>query len=146
MDPQPVSPASGTHDAMSHGEQSLLIVDDDRCFADTLVLEFKDRGYSVEWLDGLEAVEQQSDLNYRYAVIDLRLGPDSGLDVIKVVKARSPSTVIVVLTGYSTSETALRALELGASAFLTKPVDIDRLEDALLRGGPGEEVQAQSEA
>lgn len=129
---------------MRHVEGSLLIVDDDRCFADTLVLEFKDRGYSVEWLDGLGAVEKQSDLNYRYAVIDLRLGPDSGLDVIKIVKARSPSTVIAVLTGYGSSEAALRARELGASAFLTKPVDIDLLEGALLGGDPEIEIPAKS--
>ena len=118
----------------SHGEGTLLIVDDDRIFAQTLVLEFEDRGYRVEWLDGLQAVENKSDLNYAYAVIDLRLGHDSGIDVIRIVKARSPSTVIVVLTGYTSSETAVRALELGARACLTKPIDIDRLESALLGG------------
>ena len=118
----------------SHGEGTLLIVDDDRIFAQTLVLEFEDRGYCVEWLDGLQAVENKSDLNHAYAVIDLRLGHDSGIDVIRIVKARSPSTVIVVLTGYTSSETAVRALELGARACLTKPIDIDRLERALLSG------------
>jgi len=118
----------------SHGEGTLLIVDDDRIFAQTLVLEFEDRGYCVEWLDGLQAVENKSDLNYAYAVIDLRLGHDSGFDVIRIVKTRSPSTVIVVLTGYTSSETAVRALELGARACLTKPIDIDRLESALLGG------------
>jgi len=128
---------------MSHAEATLLIVDDDQIFADTLVLEFTDRGYSVEWLDGLLAVENKSNLNYRYAVIDLRPGQDSGLDVIKIVKARSPSTVIEVLTGYSSSETASRARELGASAFLTKPVDIDRLEDALLSGDLAEGIPVQ---
>jgi len=118
----------------SHGEGNLLIVVDDQIFAETLVLEFEDRGYCVGWLDGLQAVENKSDLNYAYAVIDLRLGHDSGIDVIRIVKARSPSTVIVVLTGYSSSETAVRALELGARACLTKPIDIDRLESVLLSG------------
>ncbi len=129
---------------MSHGEGPLLIVDDDQSFADTLVLEFTDRGYSVEWLDGLQAVANKSDLNHRYAVIDLRLRQDSGLDVIKIVKARSPSTVIVALTGYSNQKTTCRALELGASACLTKPVEIDRLESALLSGGLRGGSSAQS--
>ncbi len=131
---------------LGRGESTLLIVDDDEHFADTLVVEFMDRGYSVEWLDGLQAVQNKSDLNYRFAVIDLRLGRDSGLDVIKVVKARSPSTVVAVLTGYGSSEIAVQALEVGASAFLTKPIDIDRLEDALLRGDLGQRIPAQSEA
>ena len=122
---------------MSHKEATLLIVEDDRRFADTLAVELRDRGYSVEWLDGLQAVEEESDLNYHYAVVDLRLRQDSGLDVIRRIKARSPSTVIAVLTGYSSSETAAKAIELGASACLTKPVDIDRLERALLGGDGG---------
>jgi ActR/RegA family two-component response regulator len=49
-----------------------------------------------------------------------------------------------VLTGYGSSETALRARELGASAFLTKPVDIDLLESALLGGDPEIEIPAKS--
>ncbi len=122
---------------VSHGEATLLIVEDDQRFAETLALELRDRGYCVEWLDGLQAVEEKSDLNYRYAVINLRLGQDSGLDAVSILKARSPSTVIAVLTGYGSSETAVKAIELGATACLTKPVDIDRLERALLSGGRG---------
>ena len=45
---------------VSHGEATLLIVEDDQRFAETLALELRDRGYSVEWLDGLQAVEEES--------------------------------------------------------------------------------------
>ncbi len=116
---------------MGDGERTLLIVDDDQAFGQALAAEFMDRGYSVEWLDGLKAVERKPELEYHYAVIDLRLGQDSGLDVIKVLKARSPATILVLLTGHLSDEVARQATELGASAYLTKPIDIDQLEGTL---------------
>ena len=111
-------------------QRTLLIVDDDQAFGQALAAEFSDRGYCVEWLDGLRAVEQKSQLGYQYAVIDLRLGMDSGLDVIKLLKARSPATMLVLLTGHGSDEVASEATKLGAS-YVTKPVDIDQLERAL---------------
>jgi len=108
----------------------LLLVEDDQRFADTLATEFRDRGYEVEWLDSLSAVQQSPDLDHEYAVVDLRLRQDSGLDVIATIKERSPDTVVVVLTGYGSIATAVKATKLGATAYLTKPVDVDQVERA----------------
>ena len=71
---------------MNATERSLLIVEDDERFADTLVTEFRDLSYEVDWLDSLEAVEQLENLDYNYALVDLRLRQDSGLDVITTIK------------------------------------------------------------
>ena len=117
---------------MMDAQRSLLIVEDDARFADTLAAEFRDRGYEVDWLDGLEAVRRKEPMEYTYAVVDLRLRQDSGLDVIATVKERSPDTIIVVLTGYGSIATAVKATKLGATAYLTKPVDADQLERAFL--------------
>ncbi len=117
----------------------LLIVEDDPRFADTLATEFRDRGYDVDWLDSLQAVEGCPALDHAYAVVDLRLRQDSGLDVITTIKGRSPETVIVVLTGYGSIATAVKATKLGATAYLTKPVDVDQLERAFTTDeDPGE--------
>ena len=129
---------------MGDGERTLLIVDDDQAFSETLAAEFRDRGYCVEWLDGLRAVERKPKIEYHYAVIDLRLGQDSGLDVIKVLKARSPATIIVLLTGHGSDETLREATKLGASAYLTKPVDIDQLEGTLRGACGAEETPSES--
>ena len=53
--------------------KTLLLVEDDRRFADTLASEFRDRGYQVEWVDSLAAVQSRPNLDFRYAVVDLRL-------------------------------------------------------------------------
>ena len=128
-----------------HGEvgevtRTLLIVDDNERFADTLATEFTDRGYDVTWLDSLAAVRDHRSLEFDYAVVDLRIRQDSGLDVIAVLKERSPETIIVVLTGYGSIATAVRATKLGATSYLTKPVDVDQLERALMQEEEEEEI------
>lgn len=115
---------------MTEQKGSLLIVEDDERFADTLAAEFRDRGYEVDWVDSLEAVQAKTSLEYGYAVVDLRLRQDSGLDVITTIKERSPDTIVIVLTGYGSIATAVRATKLGATAYLTKPVDAEQVERA----------------
>jgi len=111
--------------------RSLLIVEDDPRFAETLATEFRDRGFDVECVASLAEVRGCDVERFAYAVVDLRLRHDSGLDVIGEIKGRSEETCVVVLTGYGSIATAVQATKLGASQYLTKPVDIDELERAL---------------
>jgi len=111
---------------------TLLIVDDNARFADTLATEFRDRGYAVETVDGLAAVKQIDATKFQYAIVDLRLRQDSGLDVISDLRAKSEDVRIVVLTGYGSIATAVQATKLGAAHYLTKPVEVDEIERALL--------------
>jgi len=113
------------------GEQTLLIVEDNLRFAGTLATELSDRGYTVETLASLEAVKELDTSRFRYAIVDLRLRQDSGLDVIQEIKSQNPDAHIVVLTGYGSIATAVQATKLGAAHYLTKPVDIDEVERAL---------------
>ena len=124
----PAAPDSGSSGS---DEGTLLIVEDNARFADTLATELRDRGYTVEALDCLAAVEQADMTKFRYAIVDLRLRQDSGLDVIAEIRSRSPETRIVVLTGYGSIATAVQATKLGAAQYLTKPVDVDEIERAL---------------
>jgi two-component system response regulator RegA len=130
---------------MNEDTRTLLIVEDDRRFADTLSAEFRDRGYEVEWLDSLQAVQSHPDLSrHQFAVVDLRLRQDSGLDVISTLRERSPETTVVVLTGYGSIATAVKATKLGATSYLTKPVDVDQLERAFTGDDP-EEIEIPDE-
>jgi len=130
---------------MTDERPRLLLVEDDQRFADTLATEFRDRGYEVDWLDSLGAVQESPALDYAYAVVDLRLRQDSGLDVIACIKERSPGTVIVVLTGYGSIATAVKATKLGATAYLTKPVDVDEVERAFSTDDEAEEIPIPDE-
>jgi two-component system response regulator RegA len=111
--------------------RSLLIVEDNDRFAETLGSELRDRGYTVARAHDLASLDSMQNLDVQYAVVDLRLGADSGLDAIQVILGRSPDARIIVLTGYGSIATAVKATKLGAIGYLMKPTDVDQVERAL---------------
>ena len=117
---------------------SLLIVEDDVRFADTLATEFRERGYRVDCVDGLDELRALGPLSCDYAIVDLRLRRDSGLDAIPLIRERAANARILVLSGYGSIATAVRAVKLGAFNYLTKPVDVDELEKALTQEADGD--------
>ena len=117
---------------MSEESPRLLIVEDDDRFAETVSAEFQDRGYEVSRAASLEELRELEATGVGYAVVDLRLRSDSGLDAVSEIKEHSPHARIVILTGYGSIATAVQATKLGAVQYLTKPIEIDELERALL--------------
>lgn len=116
-------------------DNSLLIVDDDRAFVQRLGRAMEARGYGVTVAEsvreGLDVVERAPPA---FAVVDMRLGDGSGLDVISALKARRPDARGIVLTGYGNIATAVTAVKLGAVDYLAKPADADEIHNALIAG------------
>jgi two-component system response regulator RegA len=115
--------------------QSLLILDDDTRFAETLALEFTERGWRVDCVADLDELRALPPFAHRFASVDLRLRHQNGLDAIPLILERSPRARIVVLTGYGSIATAVQAVKLGAFNYLTKPVQVEDLL-AAFRGDP----------
>ena len=115
------------------GPRRLLIVEDDERFAETLATEFSERGYSVDQVADVADLKALESAPHGFAIVDLRLRRDSGLEAIPLILARSPGARIVMLTGYGSIATAVRAVKLGAFNYMTKPVDFDDLEQAFER-------------
>ncbi|SNT05726.1 two-component system, response regulator RegA [Azospirillum sp. RU38E] len=117
--------------------RSLLIVDDDAPFRIRLARAMERRGFDVVAVDtvnmGIEVAHESAP---RYAVVDLRLGDGSGLDVVKALRDARPDARIVMLTGYGNIATAVAAVKFGAVDYLPKPSDADAVEAALLADGP----------
>jgi two-component system response regulator RegA len=114
------------------GDRSLLIVDDDKPFAARLARAMESRGFVVETAGGV--VEGLGAIAVRppaFAVIDLRLGDGSGLDVMRALQAARPPARAIILTGYGAIATAVTAVKLGAFDYLAKPVDADEITAAL---------------
>jgi two-component system response regulator RegA len=114
---------------------TILVVEDDDAFRALLVQALEARGYEVRGVAdagaALNAARQESP---EMAVVDLRLGSESGLEVVRELKQIDSSTAIVVLTGYGSIATALESIRLGALHYLTKPTDPDRILAAFERG------------
>lgn len=113
---------------------SVLIVDDDETFRTRLVRAFQAREFEAQGArDGESAIALAKKESPEYAVVDLRMPGISGLDVVRELKAIDAMTNIVVLTGYGSIATALEAVRLGATHYLTKPADVDDLLAAFER-------------
>jgi two-component system response regulator RegA len=104
----------------------VLLVDDDDVFRPRLARAFRERGWRVhEAADAAQARAALRDAAPGHAVVDLRLPDGSGLDLVREIRTAAATAPIVVLTGYGSIATALEAIRLGATHYLTKPAGFD---------------------
>jgi two-component system response regulator RegA len=121
----------------------LLLVDDDEAFLRVLGRALERRGFEVfRAATAAAATELAAAHRPAYAVVDLKLGRDSGLDVIAALHEAEPAMVIVVLTGYASIATAVAAVKQGAANYLAKPVRAEEVVRALLGDEQVPEVPA----
>lgn len=110
----------------------ILLVDDDETFCQVLEQALEKRGFEVRTAKNLdEAAQAANDFDPEYAIVDLRIGQESGLSLVKQLKELDENTRIVMLTGYASIATAVEAIKLGALHYLTKPASINEIIDAL---------------
>lgn len=124
----------------------LLLVDDDATFCRVLARALSRRGFSVRQAgDGAAALALARQQPPDYAVIDLSMPGESGLQLIEPLIAINTDMRIVVLTGYASIATAVEAIKLGAMHYLTKPADADAVCQAfqLDAGNAGIDVTEQ---
>ena len=114
---------------------SILIVDDDEVFRTRLARAFVERGFDVRTAgdyDGAVASAQAD--SPELAVLDLKMPGRSGLELVKAMREIDPATKMLVLTGYGSIATAIDAVRLGATYYLSKPADADDIVAAFARG------------
>lgn len=114
-------------------DNSLLILDDDEAFLRRLAKAMEKRGFAVTTAGSVAQGKALAQANPpAYAVCDLRLGDGNGLDVVEVIRALRPESRMVVLTGYGAIATAVAAVKIGATDYLSKPADATDITNALL--------------
>ena len=117
-------------------DPSLLLVDDDAPFRQRLATTLERRGFAVTAAASIaEARSQASAHKPAYAVIDMRLGDGSGLDLVPELRAMRGDMRILVLTGYGNLATAVAAIKTGAVDYLSKPAEPEAVIRALLADG-----------
>lgn len=111
---------------MADPRPSLLLVDDDAIYRERLGKALAARGYEVRTAaNAAEAMALAEADSPELAVLDLRMPGESGLDLLRRLRALDPTTRVLMLTGYGSIATALEAVRLGAVHYLTKPADVD---------------------
>ncbi len=112
----------------------VLLVDDERDFVQTLSerLIMRDMGSAVAY-DGESALTMIADEEPEVMILDLRMPGIDGIEVLRQVKNTNPDIEVIVLTGHGTEKDKDLCMELGAFAFLQKPVDIQLLSQTLMQ-------------
>jgi two-component system, response regulator RegA len=118
---------------MSASRGEILLVDDDHPFLERLARAFEKRGFTVRAAGSALAVREGLAAGWKpgAAVIDLKMPGESGLDLVRWLGEFHPKVRVLVLTGYGSIATAVHAMRIGASDYLTKPADADQIERAL---------------
>ena len=106
----------------------ILIVDDDENICRSLRLIFKKKGYEVETAGtGREAIEKAQEKSFNLALVDIRLPDTAGTELLAPLKELHPDMAVILVTGYASLETAVQALNEGALAYITKPLNMDEV-------------------
>lgn len=114
-------------------DPSLLLVDDDAIFVERLARAMERRGFKPRIaISVAEAKAAIQDAPPAYAVVDLRLEDGFGLDVVEALRSCREDARIIVLTGYGAIATAVAAVKMGATDYLSKPADANDVTAALL--------------
>lgn len=106
----------------------LLVVDDDLAFRVSTAALLRAEGYSVEEaIDGPTAIQALRDQRFALVLLDIKMPGIDGVALLEVMRLRGEGVPVLMISGYGTVDTAVRALHLGADDFLTKPVEPDVL-------------------
>ncbi|MDM7255809.1 MAG: ActR/PrrA/RegA family redox response regulator transcription factor [Paracoccus sp. (in: a-proteobacteria)] len=123
-------------DLLAGKDRRILLVDDDVPFVTRLARAMEKRGFepvtATSVAEGREIAARDAP---GFAVVDLRLEDGSGLDVVETLREKREDARIIVLTGYGAIATAVAAVKLGATDYLSKPADADDITAALLASG-----------
>ncbi|HBU37334.1 MAG TPA: two-component system response regulator, partial [Planctomycetaceae bacterium] len=112
----------------------ILIVDDDKAHLSMLETMLKGWGYSVEGVeDGADAIEKVMETPFDAVLMDVRMAKVGGIEALSRIKEYNPAIPVVIMTAYTSVDTAVEAMKLGAYDYLTKPLNFEELKMTLER-------------
>ncbi|MCK4322077.1 sigma-54-dependent Fis family transcriptional regulator [candidate division WOR-3 bacterium] len=118
---------------MKSRKGNVLVIDDEKHLLEVIKLGLEEDGYIVDgFYDPVKAVERFDEKNYDAVISDIRMPGMSGIEVLKYCKEQNPKVVVILITAYSSVESAIESMKAGASDYITKPF---RMAELLLRLG-----------
>src|SRR5262249_47325411 len=125
----PAPGAAARRSPHSRMKKRILVVDDEQSMRELLAIMLKKEGFEVVTAESRAvsaAVLGQGPVDM--VITDVKLPDGDGIEILRHVKAASPETVVIVMTAYGSTETAVAALKLGAHDYVQKPFDVDGLK------------------
>jgi DNA-binding response OmpR family regulator len=126
---------------LDKADKHILVVDDDKCILRTFTRILQKNGYDIDVAEtGKEAIEKSKQKQYNLALIDIRLPDMDGTEVLVKMQKTLPNAVKIIITGFPSLETGMKALDEGADAYLVKPVKPEELLTLIEEKIKGKEV------
>jgi two-component system response regulator HydG len=126
-------------------KSTILVVDDDDSHRTMLRTLIGGWGYAVsETDDGSTAIQMVQEQSYDLVLMDVRMVKVSGLEALDEIKAYNPAIPVIIMTAYSSVETAVDALKQGAHDYLTKPLDFEKLKITIERSMEHTRLKAEN--
>ena len=117
---------------MNTSSSHLLIVDDERSMRELLEYMLSKEGYTISLAEnGRTAVEMVASTDFDLILCDIRLGDITGIEVLRAAKQKNPQSVVIMISAYATTETAVEAMNDGAFDYVPKPFDNEELKETI---------------
>jgi two-component system response regulator RegA len=111
---------------------NILIIDDEKLFGESLIQELNDcEEFSAVYITSPSERNKVQDNDFKIILLDLRLQNTSGLNHIEELKKHWPASELYIMTGYGTIATAVSAMKLGATDYLTKPITPKKVQELI---------------
>ncbi len=115
-------------------QPSILLIEDEPRLRKNLQLLLQSEGYRITTAsDGAEGIQKVAEEPYDLVITDIMMPKIDGFQVMECLKAHFPDTVVVAITGYVSTESAIAALRRGAYDYLSKPFDFDMMKITIER-------------
>jgi two-component system, NtrC family, response regulator len=125
---------------------NILVVEDDQELCNILAAGLTETGHRVTAaMDGADALKKLQEDSFDLLITDLRLPGMDGIEILKESKEKSPSTIVILMTGYGTIDNAVKAMRMGAIDYIVKPFSIQEVEIRIARALEGQRFHMEHE-
>ncbi|MCP4745903.1 MAG: sigma-54-dependent Fis family transcriptional regulator [Desulfobacteraceae bacterium] len=117
---------------MNLSPANILVVDDERSMRELLDFMLSKENYNISLAEsGKKAISKIDGMDFDLVLCDIRLGDITGLDVLRAAKQKNPHTVVIMISAFASTETAVEAMNAGAYDYVPKPFDNDELKQTV---------------
>jgi DNA-binding response OmpR family regulator len=118
--------------SMENKQCNILVIDDEPVICDLLGKELSERGYRcIAASDGKEALAVLAADDFDVTLIDIRLPKISGMEVLRRIQLNYPTVAAIMITAINDADVAVEAMKIGASDYIVKPFEIDKLDASI---------------
>lgn len=124
----------------------VLVIDDELTVCRSCEKLLNEDGYDVSIaLNGYEGLERARKGDFDLAIVDLKMPDVDGMEVVETIRKERPGVAVIIMTGYGTVASAVKAMKLGAADFISKPFTPDEMSAAVRKALQQKEHEARED-